>query len=198
MPKKAIYSREIILSYAYKILVERGLQDISARNLAKEMKSSTIPIYTFFSSMEEVKEELLKLAKNKFMDYIREDYTDITLLNVGMGVVLFAREEKELFRSIFLRPTTYNDLIEEILEDFKALIKEQFAKDKRFKSLSPEREDWLLNKGWIYTQGFATLVCTGYIKETSNNEIKKHLLETGSLFIKEAIDPEVGEDEKNN
>ena len=196
MPKKTIYSREIILNYAYKILVERGLQDISARNLAKEMNSSTIPIYTFFTSMDDVKEELFKLAKQKFMEYIREDYTDITLLNVGMGVVLFAREEGELFRSIFLRSTPYNDLIEEVLEDFKTLIKKQFAMDPRFKRLSPERQDWLLNKGWTYTQGMATLICTGYIKETSDEKLMKDLLETGSFFIKEAFRTEVRENEK--
>lgn len=198
MPKKTIYSREFILNYAYKILVERGLQDISARNLAKEMNSSTIPIYTFFSSMDEVKEELFKLAKQKFMEYIREDYTDITLLNVGMGVVLFAREEGELFRSIFLRSTPYNDLIEEVLEDFKTLIKKQFAMDPRFKRLSPERQDWLLNKGWTYTQGMATLICTGYIKETSDEKLMKDLLETGSFFIKEAFRTEVRENEKEH
>lgn len=190
MPKKAIYSREIILNYAYKILVERGLQDISARNLAREMNSSTIPIYTFFSSMDEVKDELLKLAKNKFMEYIREDYTDLVLLNVGMGVVLFAREEKELFRSIFLRATPYRDLIEEILEDFKTLIKEQFAMDPRFQNLSSERADWLLNKGWIYAQGLATLTCTGYIDNPTDEYIKKNLLETGRFFIEEAINPD--------
>lgn len=198
MPKKTIYSREIILNYAYKILVERGLQDISARNLAKEMNSSTIPIYTFFTSMDEVKEELFKLAKKKFMEYIREDYTDITLLNVGMGVVLFAREEGELFRSIFLRSTPYNDLIEEVLEDFKTLIKTQFAMDPRFKRLSPERQDWLLNKGWTYTQGMATLICTGYIKETSDEKLMKDLLETGSFFIKEAFRTEVRGNEKEH
>lgn len=198
MPKKTIYSREIILNYAYKILVERGLQDISARNLAKEMNSSTIPIYTFFTSMDDVKEELFKLAKQKFMEYIREDYTDITLLNVGMGVVLFAREEGELFRSIFLRSTPYNDLIEEVLEDFKTLIKKQFAMDPRFKRLSPERQDWLLNKGWTYTQGMATLICTGYIKETSDEKLMKDLLETGSFFIKEAFRTEVRENEKEH
>lgn len=190
MPKKAIYSREKILSFAYKILVERGLQDISARNLAKEMNSSTIPIYSFFSSMDEVKDELLKIAKDKFMQYIKEDYTDLALLNVGMGVVLFAREEKELFRSIFLRSTTYNELIEEILEDFKVIIKNEFAKDKRFRELNEERADWLLNKGWVYAQGLATLTCTGYIKDPTDEYIKENLLETGRFFIKEAIYPD--------
>ena len=115
------------------------------------MNSSTISIYTFFTSMDEFKEKLFKLAK-KIIEYIREDYTDIVLFNVGMGVVLFAREKGELFKPIFLRSTPYNDLIEEVFENFKILIKKQFAMDPKFKRLSLKRQDWLLNKGWTYTQ----------------------------------------------
>lgn len=187
MPKKPIYSREIILNYAYKILVERGLQDISARNLAKEMKSSIIPIYSFFSSMDEVKEELLKLAKKKLMEYMKDDYTDMSILNVGMGIVLFAREEKELFRSIFLRANPYSQLIDDVLEDFKNLILEEFKKDERFKNLSKEKSDWLLNRGWTYAHGLATLTCTGYLNNPTNEEIMDNLLDTSRLFLREAL-----------
>ena len=45
MPKKVIYTKEQIVEKAYELLKVEGLNSITARNLAKNLKTSPAPIY---------------------------------------------------------------------------------------------------------------------------------------------------------
>ncbi len=178
MPKKVVFTREDVVGKGFEILKESGLNAITARNIAKKLKSSPAPIYSYFSSMDQLKEELIEIAKNQFLTYIRKPYTDIVFLNVGMGIVIFAREEKELFSSIFLKNNSYKDIISE----FKKSIYEEIEDDYRFEGVEREKKDWLLEKCWIYAHGLATLVSTNFIKDTSDEYIKANLLDMSILF----------------
>lgn len=178
MPKKVIYTKEEIVYKAYEILKESGLNSITARNLAKTLKTSPAPIYGYFSSMDLLKDELIKKAKAQFLSYVTIKYTDKPLLNAGMGFVIFAREEKELFRSIFLMNSSYKDIISE----FKTIIFQEIAKDKRFSEVEENKKNWLFEKCWIYTHGFATLISMGFNKDSSNESIGNNLLDMLIFF----------------
>lgn len=178
MPKKVIYKREEIIEKAYDVLKESGLNSITARNLAKSLKTSPAPIYGYFASMDLLKDELIKRAKEQFLTYVTREYTDKPFLNAGMGFVIFAREEKELFRSIFLMNSSYRDIISE----FKTLIFEEINKDPRFLGVDNEKKDWLFERCWIYAHGFATLVSMGFNKDSSDESIKINLLDLLIFF----------------
>ena len=173
MPKKVVFSREDVVSKAFEILKEEGLNSITARNIAKKLKSSPAPIYSYFSSMNDLKEELIDIAKDQFLSYLQNSYTDMVFLNVGMGIVVFAREEKKLFGSIFLKNNSYRDII----DGFKKIVFREIESDPRFKKISHEKTMWLIEKCWIYAHGLATLVSTNFIKDTSDEYIKKSLLD---------------------
>ena len=82
MPKKVIYTREEIIEKAYEMLKSEGLNQITARTLAKKLKTSPAPIYGHFDSMEVLKDELVKKAREQFLNYIIKNYTEkITSLN---------------------------------------------------------------------------------------------------------------------
>lgn len=178
MPKKVIYKKEEIIEKAYEVLKESGLNSITARNLAKSLKTSPAPIYGYFSSMDILKDELIKKAKEQFLSYVTKEYTEKPFLNAGMGFVIFAREEKELFRSIFLMNSSYRDIISE----FKTLIFEEIKKDSRFMGVEEEKKDWLFEKCWIYAHGFATLISMGFNKDSSDESIKTNLLDMLIFF----------------
>lgn len=178
MPKKVVFSREDVVGKGFEILKENGISSITARNIAKKLKSSPAPIYSYFSSMDQLKEELINIAKDQFLSYIRKPYTDIVFLNVGMGIVIFAREEKELFSSVFLKNNSYSDIVKE----FKTMIYDELEDDRRFEGIPNEKKEWLLEKCWIYAHGLATLVSTNFIKDTSNEYIRKNLLDLSILF----------------
>jgi AcrR family transcriptional regulator len=183
MPKKIVFTRDEIIRQSFELLKERGIEEITARNIAKRMNCSPAPIYNCFTSMDELKEVILTKAKNSFMEYVKKPYTDRTFLNVGMGIVLFAQHERKLFDSIFLRKEEYIDLINE----FNSMIFEEFDKNESTKQLSEEKRRWLLHKCWIYSHGLATLVCTNYMPDVTEEYLKENLTEIGELFLKEAI-----------
>ncbi|MGL4307476.1 TetR/AcrR family transcriptional regulator [Cetobacterium sp. SF1] len=187
MARKPNFTREEILNCAYDILLEDSLKEVTARNVAKRLKASTISIYSTFSSMGDLKNELAKKAKNKLFEYTKTNYTDLELLNIGMGVCLFAKEEKALFRTIFLRETMPKEFIDEVLEDFKTLIYNSFKGTNLSQDFSDEIIHWIMKKGWLYTQGFATLICTGFYDNPTYDEIKNELVEMGTIIINQAL-----------
>ena len=132
MPKKPIFTREQIIDKAFGMLEKGSLENITARSLAKELNCSPAPIYGLFISMDELKKELINRAKNLFLTYVSKEQEELPFLDIGLGICKFAREEKALFKSIFLRNSSYSTLISE----FHKIIYEEMKKDKRFEVLS--------------------------------------------------------------
>ena len=182
MARKLSFSKEEILNTAYKILIEDGMKSITARNVAKELGSSTISIYSNFGSMVNLKNDLSRMAKNKLLDITKIEYTDQKLLNIGIGICIFAKKEKALFRSIFLREDLSKDFIEEIITDLKNLIIASFKADERYKNLPDDVIEWMLKNGWWYVQGYASLICSGFYNP-SDEVIEKELRDMGSVIV---------------
>ncbi|MDN5303693.1 MAG: hypothetical protein PWP46_572 [Fusobacteriaceae bacterium] len=184
MAKKTVFTKEEILKKSYELLREKGIGYITARNIAKKLNSSPAPIYNSFKSIDELKYEILSMAKATFLEYVQKPYTDKIFLNIGMGIVLFAKNERQLFDSIFLKQEFYKDLI----NDFNKMIFEEFDQDERFKKLSEEKRRWLLHKCWVYAHGLATLVCTDFISNVDMDYIRKNIYDTGMIFINSVIE----------
>ncbi len=174
MPKKPIFTREDIINKAFSMLEKGTLEDITARSLAKELRCSPAPIYGLFISMDEIKKELIDKSKNLFLTYVttEKEVDNIPFLNIGIGICKFAREEKELFKSIFLRNNSYSTLI----SDFHTIISEEIKKDSRFEALSYEIKEAIAIDCWTYTHGLSTLIATGYFKSPSDEFIKERLI----------------------
>ena len=153
MPRTLNFSKDEILQVAYHILIEEGMKSITARNIAKKLGSSTISIYSNFKSMADLKNEMSRLAKNKLFDITKKEYTDQGLLNIGIGICIFAKQEKAHFISIFLREDLSKDFIDEIITDLKNLIIANFRADERYNHLSDEVIEWMLKKRWWYVHG---------------------------------------------
>lgn len=183
MPKKIIFNKDVVFNKAFEIFEKQGLDVITARNLGKELKASPAPIYSNYSSIDELKEELVTVAKNRFMEYIKRPFTELTYLNIGMGICVFARENKELFRSIFLREQSFTDIIRR----FRDSVKEEIEKDERFSDLPVETKDSLLLDCWIFAHGYSTLIATGFITPT-DEEIKERLLEGAGTILYNRLD----------
>lgn len=186
MPRTLKFSKEDILKIAFDILIEKGSKEITARNLAEKLGSSTISIYSNFSSMGELKNELSKLAKNKLFQKVLINYTDIGLLNIGIGICLFAKEEKALFRAIFMRENSSKEFQDELVNNLRSLVFDSFRNGSSYSFFEDETIEWMLKKGWWYVHGFACLICSGFY-EPSYEMIEKELMENGSILLKEAL-----------
>lgn len=181
MPKKPIFTKEQVYKTAFEVFKIEGIDGISARNLAKSLGASPAPIYSFYSSIDILKNELLDEAKKLFLDYVKKERTDSIFLNIGMGICIFAREEKELFQAIFLRESLGKR--NEVIREFRDLIKDEMSKDSRFDNLDEEFKTNLYIDCWMYAHGFATLIVTNYYENITDEVIKERLMEAAATMV---------------
>jgi AcrR family transcriptional regulator len=183
MPPKMIFNKSRIIDSSLRIVKEKGLKQLSAREVARELVSSTRPVYEQFQSMNELRETVLKKIVDLLYDYVTRQYTKNPFLNTGVGYALFARDHREFFKAIFLEGDDASAIIDEML---KKLDKE-IVKVPELKGLShTERKD-LLRRSWIYTHGFAVMVFSGYIKNNNDKNVIRMLSEAGAIFVEDAL-----------
>ena len=103
MSKKAIITKEIIVNAAFEIARTEGEESVNARSIAKKIGCTTQPVLYHFSSIREIKEEVLKKADVMHSKYITDIHGkyDNPMLAIGMQYIRFALEEKHLFRLLF-------------------------------------------------------------------------------------------------
>ena len=117
MPPKTIYSREEIREKAYSIVKTGGIGALTARSLADSLGTSTRPIFTAFSNMDDVlsavKEKSVQELDLSVSSSLRQ--TD-SFKELGDVLLRFSRAERNLFNLIFHaertgKPTYFDDLL---------------------------------------------------------------------------------------
>ncbi len=98
MPPKFKFSKQEMIDAAFKLVRNDGWQNLSTRTLAKVLGSSARPIYSFFKSIDELEEELVSLSVDLLYTYMTRKWSGDPWIDHGIGYVMFAQEEKHLFR----------------------------------------------------------------------------------------------------
>ncbi|MBN2356779.1 TetR/AcrR family transcriptional regulator [candidate division KSB1 bacterium] len=184
MPKKNQFTREAVVDTAVKIIREKGWQHLSARAIAQELDSSTMPIYSHLKSMDEIEAEIRDRAIALLQQYQNKHYTEKQNLNRVLGYLLFAREERNLYRFLFIqRPMTQPDMAR--IDIWNGLSKGtdyelplQLLKGKLiFKGM----DDQLL-KSSIFIHGLASVLNDGLLEAWEVNDLEKLLEQTSEAF----------------
>lgn len=165
MPPKPKFSKEEIINVALKIVSERGLDALTARELGKTLNSSARPIFTIFNNMEELIDEVKTAAMNKYISYKENISTDMPYFKqMGMKMVLFGLYEPKLYQLLFMQEfkntNNFEDLFEHLGTDAKVSV-EHICKDYQ---LDIESSKLLFENMWIYTFGIGTLCATKVCK----------------------------------
>ena len=162
MPPKIRYDREAVLQAAYRLARSQGADAVNARAIARELGCSTQPIFRAFSGMDELRQELLLLAKACYNGYMARSASlaDKPYKGTGMAYILFAREEPHLFRMLFMRNRLQEgDALgsdDDNLEYVIRLICETTGLDHDT-ALAFHLELW------VFTHGLAVLIATRYL-----------------------------------
>ena len=177
------FTKEIVVEAGYELMKKEGFQNVSVRKIANYLKCSTAPIYFNFRTVDELKEEIINVCKEKLKKYLYGNYSERKILSGAIGFVIFAREEKELFRTIFLDTTErFEKLYEMTLNEL--LTKENLHES--FPSLEMEEARDVVDKLWYFLFGYATMLCTrldeDYGKNETNEIIKNKILEVVKYF----------------
>lgn len=100
MPRKTQFTAEDVVTAAFKLVREKGLQGLSAPSVAAEMGCSTMPIYSHFENMQALEDEVVKKAWAFAASYQTKHYTGDEWIDQAVGYIIFAREEENLFRCL--------------------------------------------------------------------------------------------------
>ena len=105
MPPKVKISKEEIVKTALDLVRESGEEALNARAIAAALNCSTQPIFSNFATMEDLQEAVSFAAYNHYLGFLkheaeRGEYP--TYKSFGMAYIRFAKEEKELFKFLFM------------------------------------------------------------------------------------------------
>ena len=162
MPPKVLFTREEIIRAALDVTRRSGPAGLTARSLAAALGSSPKPIFGLFRSMEEVQEEVLRAADGLYQSFLREDMQKgkyPPYKASGMAYIRFAKEERELFRLLFMRDRSGETVLEdrESIRPLLNLIEHNLGIDEaaalRFHT-----------EMWLYVHGIATMIATAYLE----------------------------------
>lgn len=156
-----MFKKEEIISAALDITRENGLSAVTARALAAKLGCSVKPIFGLFQNMEEVQQEVITAANRLYQSYLKDEmqkgkYPDYKAS--GMAYIRFAKEEKELFKLLFMRDRS-KEKIEEDREEVRPLIE----LIKQNLSLSEDDAFLFHIEMWVFVHGFATMSATSYL-----------------------------------
>lgn len=161
MPPKFKFTRYEITNAALNVTRKNGISGLTARALAAELGCSVKPIFGLFKNMEEVGQEVFIASDLLYQNYLREDMAKgkySPYKASGMAYIRFAKEERELFKLLFMRDRS-REKIEENKEEIRPLM--QLIQQNLGIS---EDEAYLFHlEMWLYVHGIATMIATSYL-----------------------------------
>lgn len=175
MPPKPKFTKEEIVDAALDIVSRDGVEAMTAREVGEKLGSSARPIFTVFSSMEELYGEVRKAAMKRFESY-SEKAADVqpVFKRVGMQMVLFGVEEPKLYRLLFMQEhsdaVTFDDVFGELGTTADMCI-DAICSDY---GLDRETAKKLFENVWIYTFGVGAL-CASKMCSFSKERLSRML-----------------------
>lgn len=162
MPPKFRYTREEMIAAALELVRQGGKDALTARALGAKLGCSAKPIFGLFRNMEELEGEVIAAADAYYQKYLVQKMQEgqyPPYKASGMAYIRFSKEERELFRLLFMRDRS-GEIIGENLEEIRPLL-DLIRKNT---GLS-EREAYLFHlEMWIYVHGIATMLATSYLE----------------------------------
>lgn len=161
MPPKQKFNADDVVESAFQIVRRHGWKGLSARAIAKELNSSTRPVYDYFQSMKYIEKEVVKKALTTFVEHIGRYRTGDKWLDQALGYVTFAGNEKHLFQCI--NDEEHIQYQREFAQQHWPSLGDQLADDVRFKDLTEETMNRIRVVRWFLLHGLSFLVANGWM-----------------------------------
>ena len=161
MPPKVKITKENIVSTALSLVRECGAEAINARAIASALGCSTQPVFSNFATMDELRRAVISAAYAMYLDFIKseeesEKYPKYKAF--GMAYVRFAKEEKELFKLLFMRDRRGEDPSPS--PDFEASVEIIMSAT----GMTKEKAMLMHLENWTYVHGVAVMLATSFLQ----------------------------------
>ena len=170
MPPKPKFGKAEIINAGLTIAKNEGLDQVTARSIAKTLGSSVCPVFSYFDNMEHLKNEIVVAAKAEYKKYVKKGLCeDVAFKGVGKQYILFAVQEPKLFRLLFMSEKESVPNLSSILPEI----------DESYEQILNSIVD---GYGFSTTHGIATLCATKMCRFT-DDEISKMMTEVCKSLI---------------
>ena len=161
MPPKVKITKEDIINAGIEIIRKEGEVSINARSIAAYLNCSTQPIFSNFTSMEELQKEIIMCAHKIYLSFLEEEaksgkYPQYKAF--GMAYIRFAKEETNLFKMLFMcdrkgqvLPTT---------SDFEKSVEIIMEANR----VSHETATIMHLEIWTFVHGIASMIATSFLE----------------------------------
>ena len=159
MPPKVKFQKAEIAQAALRVARAKGIEAVTAREVAVELGVSTRPIFTYYETMDQLRRDVFALAKVQYQAYIERGLTEpIPFQGAGRAYIRFAKEEPELYKLLFLTPpgATGGGAVES-LKLSQNLVRESLM---RIYHLDAHAADCYFRDLWLIAFAYATLIVT--------------------------------------
>ena len=161
MPPKVKVTKEDIIHTAVTIVRNSGAQAINARTVAAALNCSTQPVFSNFAAMEELRLAVVEQADCLCQAYMRREMESgkyPAYKASGMAYIRFAKEEKELFKLLYMR-----DRSGEVIPEEAGLTGEMQTMVQSNTGLDETDAKLFHLEMWAYVHGIATMFATGFL-----------------------------------
>ncbi len=158
-PKVKVTKKEII-DTALQLCRESGSDCVNARSIAASLGCSTQPIFSNFATMEDLHAAVMSAAYEEYLGFIENEvrsgkYPQYKAF--GMAYVRFAKEEKQLFKMLFMRDRGGEALSP--TADFEASVEMIMESN----GISRERARLMHLEMWACVHGIGTMLATSFL-----------------------------------
>ncbi len=161
MPPKVKVTKEEIINAAVNIVRSSGAQAINARTIASILNCSTQPVFSNFATMDELRLAVVERADILCQEYMQRevDSGEFPAYKAnGMAYIRFAKEEKELFKLLYMR-----DRSGELIPEGSELTDEMESIVHNNTGLSGADAKLFHLEIWAYVHGIAAMFATGFL-----------------------------------
>ena len=183
MVRKSVYARDDVIAAGLAVLEKDGAGQFSARRVAEELGASTAPVYSNFANMDELTVAVNEAVVDMMLSLMLEKHTDDPFLNMGVGVLEFARRRPRLYGAVFLHAA--EDCVAG--EKVQATLLERMEVLPVLDQLMPVERILVLNKLSIFTHGLATMICSGAAQGFPFDAMVALLSEVGHAILTDAL-----------
>lgn len=183
MVRKTVFTREDVVKAGLAVMEKDGVENLSARRVAEQLGASTAPVYSNFANMDDLVVEVKKAAVELILELTHRQVTANPFLNMGAGVLEFARSHPLLYSALFHQPNVECAAGPGVMKN----LLERMALLPDLEQLKPVERIVLLRKMAFFTHGLATEVCNGLPPEIKFEDLLNLLDEVGGAILADAL-----------
>ncbi len=160
MPPKVKITKKDIIETALELFRKKGDSAINARSIAALLNCSTQPVFSNYATMDELKEAVTLAAYERYLCFLEAETKNgkyPRYKSFGMAYIRFAKEEKELFKLLFMCDRGGKELIP--TSDFNASVEMIMNAN----GVSREKAELMHLEMWVCVHGIATMLVTSFL-----------------------------------